>query len=263
MILSSLDKHLNILDILAEHPKGLTLSAISALTNQPVSSLHHALSTFKLHGYVFQNPETKKYVLGLKFLSISRAILANIDIRKIAHAELEKLQEVTQEMVLLSVLRQGQVVYLDKINTVNKLCQDIEIGNTAEAFTCTSGKSLLSALSDKELEELYPYEILSYKKNNKELDKIDPIMENMVNSRSKLFEEIKEIRRLGYFFGEELYYYGVRAVSTPIISDGKLIACICVTGSSFTMTTEKIYDVIIPQILLCRKTLSEKISLYV
>src|SRR5699024_3029389 len=71
MKLSSLEKSLILIETLAEHPRGLTLSRLSELCGQPVSSIHHALSTFRERGFVAQNEETKKYSLGLKFLTIS------------------------------------------------------------------------------------------------------------------------------------------------------------------------------------------------
>lgn len=259
MILSSLDKHLKIFDLLANYPKGLTISTISEYTRQPISSLHHALSTFKAHGYIFQHPETKKYSLGFKFITLGRKVLLNFDIKKKCHPFLEKLSQVVQEMTLMSILRQDNVIYIDKINFSHKLVQDIEIGQTAKAFTCTSGKALLSSLSDEQILKLYPDEILSVDN----VVEIEPIKQNLVSSRTKLLEELNQIRKQGYYLGEELHFYGVRAVAVPIAPNNKLACSICITGSSYSMTEKNIQTNIIPNILKCKQELTKLLSKYI
>ena len=92
MKLASLDKSLQIIDLLSKNPQGLSLSEIAKQLGFPTSSTHHILSTFRAHEYIAQNHETKKYLLGLKFLSISSIILENIDIRKTASNYLRKLK---------------------------------------------------------------------------------------------------------------------------------------------------------------------------
>lgn len=258
MILTSLDKHLAILDILADHPKGITLSALSGITGQPKSSLHHALNTYKLRDFVAQDPETKKYSLGLKFLSLSRVLLNNFDIRNIAKPEIEKLNGITQEMIVLSILRNKKVVYIDKVQTAHKIYQDIEVGYTAPAHTCTSGKALLSGLTKQELVDLYPTETIMFQHSPNQ--HIPPILDHLVEDRDELFYELDIARQQGYYYGEELYYRGVRAIAAPIFMDRKVACAICVTGSVYSMTPEKIANVIIPNLLQATQNLSKLLT---
>ncbi len=258
MILSSLDKHLTILDILADHPKGLTLSALSAITGQPISSLHHALSTFKAKDFIRQEPETKKYVLGYKFLRFGGVLLNNLDIRNVAKTELERLNSITEEMVLLSVLSQGNVVYLDKVHKAYKMYQDIEIGYTSPAYTSTSGKALLAGLSDEELYELFPNPTIKFPDNGAHVSM--PIEEHLVEDRDELFYELNQIRARGYYYGEELYYRGVRAIAAPVFLSKKVACAICITGSRYSMTPQKINEVVIPNLLQATQNISQLLT---
>lgn len=258
MILTSLDKHLAILDVLASHPKGLSLSSLSSLTQQPKSSLHHVLNTFKSRDFVTQDPETKKYSLGLKFLSLSRVLLNNFDIRNVAKSHIEKLNQTTQEMVVLSILREKKVVYLDKVQTAHKIYQDIEVGYTAPAHTCTSGKALLSGLTQEELKDLYPMGNIMFHRENTQA--VPPIPDHLVEDRDELFYELDVARQQGYYYGEELYYRGVRAIAAPVYMDRKVACAICVTGSVYTMTPEKIANVIIPSLLETVQNLSKLLT---
>ena len=228
MKLSSLEKSLILLETLARYPKGLTLSRLSEICGQPVSSLHHALSTFKERGFVAQNEENKKYALGLKFLTFSRSILDNLDIRNVAAGELQKLHDKTHEMVFLTVLRDGKVVYIDKIQAPGRLVLATEVGYSLEPHACTSGKLLLAGLSDSEVCALYPDE------------ELPPHRENTVSTRTNLLKELGRIREQGFCYGDEQYYEGVRCVAAPIVSGQKTIACVSVTGPVFVMPTDRV-----------------------
>lgn len=190
-------KSLILIETLAEHPRGLTLSRLSELCGQPVSSIHHALSTFRERGFVAQNEETKKYSLGLKFLTISRAILDNLDIRTVAMEELQRLHDKTHEMVFLSVLRDRKVVYIDKIQAPGRLVLATEVGYAIEPHACTSGKALLAGLSDREIMDLYPDEALPPHHGN-----------TIINTRTALLEELRKVREQGFSYGDEQYYQG-------------------------------------------------------
>ncbi len=249
MKLSSLAKSLILIETLAAHPEGLTLSRLSELCNQPVSSVHHVLSTFKDRCFVTQNEETKKYSLGLKFLTISRAILDNLDIRTVARDELNRLHDKTHEMVFLSVLRNRKVVYIDKIQAPGRLVLATEVGYTIEPHACTSGKALLAGLSDNEIMELYPDETLPSHHGNR-----------VINTRTALLEELYKIREQGFSYGDEQFYQGVRGVAAPLVSGKKTIACICVTGPIFSMPTDRIYTEIIPNVLESAAAISHALN---
>ena len=88
MTITSLEKTIKIIELLSEQPRGSRLSELSSLIHLPQSSVHHILATLALYDYVAQNPDTKKYSLGFRFLEISRRVLNNTDIRDVAREDL-------------------------------------------------------------------------------------------------------------------------------------------------------------------------------
>ncbi|MEJ2222275.1 MAG: helix-turn-helix domain-containing protein, partial [Desulfobacterales bacterium] len=114
MKINSIERCLKVIDILSDHPAGLKLTEISGHLDLHPSSVHHMVSTLVPHDYITQDPDTKKYSLGFRFLEISRKILDNLDIRKVAHRHLEVLRRDSQEAVHLAMLRDDKVVYIDK-----------------------------------------------------------------------------------------------------------------------------------------------------
>jgi DNA-binding IclR family transcriptional regulator len=244
MKLSSLDKSLQVIDFLTKYPQGISLSEMSARLGFPKSTIHHILYTFHLHEYIDQDRETKKYTLGYKFLEISKGILDNIDIRKIAAKHLRALYEASQEAVHLAVLRRGQVIYIDKSPTPGGLSLDTYIGFSTDPHAAAGGKVLLSELTREEIMEIYRHRPL--KKYGK----------NTIVDLDSLFEELKRVRQQGYAIDDEEYYAGVRCVAAPVRAGGNTVAALSVTGSIFTMTMERIHGEVIGLVTRTAENLS-------
>jgi IclR family transcriptional regulator, KDG regulon repressor len=230
MPLSSLNKSLKIITLLSENQRGLSLTEISETLGYPMSTVHHILSTFVPDDYVTQDPKTKEYSLGFGFLKISRKILDNIDLRRIAHDQLIELSEKCDETIHLYILRKGMVAAVDMIPKKSGLSLASYVGFTAEAHPSSAGKVLLSGLSNEQVMDLYKDRPLKrYGKNT-------------ITNLPQLLAELENIRKLGYAIDNEEFYEGIRCVAAPVRkgSSNKIGAAISITGSIFTMTMERI-----------------------
>ncbi|MDX1708790.1 MAG: IclR family transcriptional regulator [Desulfobacterales bacterium] len=228
MKINSIERCLKVIDILSDHPKGLKLTEISGHLDLHPSSVHHMVSTLLPHDYITQDPDTKKYSLGFRFLEISRKILDNLDIRKVAHRHLEVLRQEIREAVHLAMLRDDKVVYIDKLDTPSGLSLATYVGFATDPHAAAGGKVLLAGLKDDEVKGIYKNK--SLKAYNK----------NTITRLPALMAELDRIRKQGYAVDNEEYYEGVRCVAAPVRSGGQVVASISVTGSIFTMTQERI-----------------------
>lgn len=229
MKLSSLEKSLQVIEQLNRNPQGLSLSDLAHTLGYPKSTIHHMLSTLSPHDYVLQDPETKKYRLGFKFLTISKTILDNMDIRRIAHKHLRELHQKCNEAVHLYILRNGYLVCMDKIQEPGGgLSLATYIGFRTDPHAAASGKVLLSELPRQKIEDMYKDRPLRvYGKNT-------------ITSFAQLFEQLDNIRKQGYAIDNEEYYEGARCIAAPVRAGGRIQAAISVTGSIFTMTMDRI-----------------------
>jgi IclR family transcriptional regulator, KDG regulon repressor len=240
--ISSLDKALQIIEVLSKNPQGLSLLELNQKLGFPKSTIHHILSTFIPYDYVSQDPAGKKYGLGFRFLGIGRTIIDNLDIRKTAHDSLRKLHRLCHEAVHLSILRNGLVTYVDMIQKEGGLSLATYIGFTTDPHAAAGGKILLSGLSDEAIRDLY---------QNRSLKRYG---KNTITQFSRLLKEIHNIRSQGYAVDDEEYYEGVRCVAAPVRAGGKIAAALSVTGSIFTITMERIQKELVP---LVKKTAEE------
>jgi IclR family transcriptional regulator, KDG regulon repressor len=247
MKLSSLDKSLQVLEQLNRNPQGLSLAELTQILGYPKSTIHHMLSTFAPYDYVNQDPETRKYRLGFKFLTISKSILDHIDIRRIAHKHLRDLQRKCNEAVHLYILRNGYLVCLDKIQDPGGgLSLATYIGFRTDPHAAASGKVLLSELSREAIQDMYEERPLRvYGKNT-------------ITSFSQLFGELENIQKQGYAIDNEEYYEGARCIAAPVRAGGRIAAAISVTGSIFTMTMDRINRELMPFVIDTAKAISEE-----
>jgi IclR family KDG regulon transcriptional repressor len=230
MKLASLEKSLKLIDTLSKNPRFMSLSQLSEALNYPKSTVHHMLSTLLSHEYVSQDPETKKYSLGFKFLSIGRVILDNIDVRRTARRHLLELHEQCKEAIHLAILRDGKVIYIDKIDTQGMVSLATYIGYRTDPHAAAGGKILISELSRKQIIDIYQERPLkTYGKNT-------------ITSIPRLFEELEKIKKQGYAIDDEEYYEGIRCVAAPIRAGWKVVAAVSITGAIFTMTMERIHN---------------------
>lgn len=244
MNLSTVEKSLRLMELLSKKPHGLRLSEISQLLCIHKSTAHHLLSTLLSFDFINKDQETHKYSLGFKFLQMSKRILDNIDIRKIAYDDLRELHEECGEAVHLAILRGGKVIYIDKSEVPEGLSLVTYIGFSTDPHAAAGGKILLSELSQKEIMQIYSKKPLRvYGKNT-------------ITSLDGLFAELERIRAQGYAIDDEEYYEGVRCVAAPIRAEGKIAAALSIAGSIFTMTMERIHRELIGLV----KERAEKIS---
>lgn len=228
MKINSIDRAVKVIEMLSEHPRGLKLTELSSRLDINPSSAHHLLNTLLPYDYIAQDPDTKKYLLGFRFLEISRRIMDNMDIRKVARQYLEALRRETREAVHLVVLRGNKVVYIDKIDNPGGLSLATYIGFATDPHAAAGGKVLLAGLPTNTVKEIYQNRMLkNYGKKT-------------ITNLPMLLEELETVRTRGYAIDDEEYYEGVRCIAAPVRSGGRVVASISVTGSIFTITMERI-----------------------
>lgn len=236
MKIASVERALTLIEHLSRHPRGLSLTEISRDLGLNISTVHHLLSTLAPRDYVSQDPETKKYRLGFKFLTIGRGILDGLDIRRIAAPHLWRLHDKLELPVHLAVLRNGQAVYIEKIDKPGGLSLATYIGFATDPHAAAGGKVLLSEMSAEEVAELYqgrPFVTQT---------------EHTIANLADLLAELDRVRQAGWAVDDEEYYEGARCVAAPVRAGGRIVAAVSVTGSIFTMTLDRIETEVAPAV---------------
>lgn len=114
------------------------------------SSAHRLLSTLRGGGFVEQNPATRGYRIGSKFVSIAMHAFERMDIRRIAQPHLDRLRDEIGETVHLMCLDGDNVRFVAGAECSHMLRVGLQIGTAIPALDTAGGKAILMAQKSPE-----------------------------------------------------------------------------------------------------------------
>ena len=184
------------------------------------------------HRLVDKNPDTGRYRLGLKLFELGSKAIAGLDLRRHAKPYLDRLQRELGETVFFCLLDEGQVFYIEKIESQQSVRTACTVGSRAPAYCTAVGKAMLAELTEAEVSQIV---------RRWGLKAITP---NTITTNSALKAELKAIRCRGYAIDNEEKELGLRCVSAAVRGDqGKLLAALSVSGPAFRVTQERVPEI--------------------
>lgn len=241
---TAVERALNILEAAAHRRDGLTNSEISRNLGIPKSSASYILRTLERRGYLRREPETGRYRLGLKILSLGGDAQANLDIADVALPFMRALVERIHMTVHLAVLDQGEAVYIEKVEAPGFFKVNTWVGRRMFLHSTSVGKCLLAWLPKHEVETLI---------KQQGLKKRTP---KTITSVTKLLSDLEHVKLEGYAVDDEENSLGARCLGAPV-SDvtGTVVAAL---GASGTLT--QMDEASMPRITEAVKETARRIS---
>src|SRR5688572_2595855 len=108
---TSLEKALDLCEVLAGSQRGLTVSELARSLKRPPSTVHRLLAVLKRRGYVRQDEDTTRYSLTLRMLDLSFKLLGRSELRLHAYPVLREYVLSTGVRAFIAVPA-GDVTYL-------------------------------------------------------------------------------------------------------------------------------------------------------
>lgn len=147
---SPLERSFNILERLATHPEGLSISSISTSLDLPLSATHRLLAELMRCGYVRQLREQGEYVLTIKLVSLGLGFLGASGVVDVAQPALDRLAEESGELVRLAVVDGDDLTFVAKAQGARRgLKYDPDMGLSVKLSCSAAGHAWLSTLSDE------------------------------------------------------------------------------------------------------------------
>ncbi|HTB97954.1 MAG TPA: IclR family transcriptional regulator [Terracidiphilus sp.] len=222
--LQGLDRVVAILDLLGSSDSSLTLAEICQRMDLRKSTAHRALMALERTGLIERAP-ANRYRLGLKLYDMGSRAVEQIDLRSRVHPFLRKLALRVGETVHLGVLHKTRVVYIDKVEPINRrVCISSRTGTSNPVYSTSMGKAILAFLPAEDAAEIINHiHFVSFTSKT-------------LNSREELMGALDRIRRRGYAIDDEEMEIGTRCVGAPIVdADQRAIAALSVSGSALRL----------------------------
>ncbi|GII63853.1 IclR family transcriptional regulator [Sphaerisporangium krabiense] len=219
-------KALDILDRMATDAP-CTVAQLCQHTGITKPAAYRILKTLDQRGYVVRDEARKEYSLGPALYGLSRAARNSTDLVRLTRPAMQSLNEEFGETVNLGVVSHGQVVYLDAVESAQRLRTTVQIALRDPVHTTALGKAVLAALPEEHAREQLA---------QADWSRHTP---NAVASVDELLAALGTFRRLGYAIDDEENEVGSRCVAASILDgEGRPVAAISVAAPTSRMPDE-------------------------
>lgn len=202
-----------ILDALADAGEVGT-NELARRTGLPASTVSRQLGTLASTGLVEQDPESGRYRLGIHVVRLANAVLARLDVRRVARPHLEELVRVTGETATLHVPGAEDAVTVDFVPSAHFIQHVTQLGRPSIAHATSAGKVML-AFTDRPLPR----------------GPLRAYTPRTITTARELAAEVERVRARGYAEAFEEREPGLAAIAAPVWSStGALAAIVALQG---------------------------------
>lgn len=233
---TSLARGLEVIRAFNRSKSSMTLSEVAERTAMTRAAVRRFLLTLVREGYA--ETDGKYFRLRPKVLELGFSLLASMDITEIMQPVVDELAQRLQESVFVAVLDGDSVRYVARATTNRVVSIGINIGSRAPAHAVSTGRVLLSGLSEDKLHAYLDSAVL------------EKITQHTVTSKVQLESVIDETRRQGWCIVDQELEVGLRSISAPIKNrSGEVVAALNVCCPSVRFTVKEMQSKILPELL--------------
>jgi DNA-binding IclR family transcriptional regulator len=251
-LVQTIERVSSLLAIIGRYPEGVSIRQLSSTLGLPKGTVHRLLSSLAYFGYVRQDAATKNYLLGLELLHLGTLVASQLDLRKIAEPLLHGLAERSKETVHMVVWDQGEVVYIEKVEStqgLGGLRMASTLGSRNPGHSCAVGKVFLARMSDDEVDAFIDQRGLVRR------------TANTITDGTALKDELRLVQAQGYAIDDEENEKGIRCVAAPILDgSGRPVAAVSVSGPAFRVTRKAIQDGLRQQVIETGAEISRRLG---
>ena len=205
-----LDRALNLLEGLSLAPQGVALADICRDCEIAKGTAHRLLAHLIKRGYVRQSGDDGLYMLTLQLPLLSARYLEGQGFFDICQPQLDRLAELSGELVRLAWLDGNRLVFVAEAQRVAPgLRYDANLGNVATLHVTAVGKTWLATMPPEEV-------VRRVREQGRLLDpELGP---RAIKSEKELLTEITRTHQRGYALAIDEGEVGAAAVGVPIVT---------------------------------------------
>lgn len=212
----SVERALDVLEALADADGALGLTALIDETGLPLATVHRLLGTLGARGYIRQDPETRRYLLGPSVLKLRDPYPRLFGAWAKRH--LTELAVASQESANLAVLDGDHVAYIAQEAAPRRLRMFTRVGNRVLPHSSAVGKVLLAYIPRSQAERIL---------DTTGLPERTP---TTITDRGKFLAELDSVAAQGFAVDAGEEEEAVRCIAVPVFVTGQPVAALSVSG---------------------------------
>lgn len=149
----SFSRSIDVLQLIADAKEPLSRAALMRKCALTRPTLYRIIASLEAEGLI-EVAGDSRYRLGGRLVSLARTALAQNDVRSAATPVLSQLRDATGETVHLAVRSGNEMVYIDKIESLQAVRMASSIGTRVAMHSTAVGKAYLGAMPLRESDAL-------------------------------------------------------------------------------------------------------------
>ena len=244
----AVERALDVLLCFSRQTPQLTMTQIAERLGMNKSAVHRHLATLERMRFVQRDPATGVYQLGIRLLQMAYLTLEGNDLRRLAAPFLRWLCDEYRETVDLAVLDDADVVFLDVIESPQRVKLAAAIGQRLPAFATASGKAMLAFMPEGTVRRI--------------LGRGMPLTtEHTARFPEILLEDLRRTRERGFALDVQEYEVGINAVAAPVLDlSQQPIASVSIAGPTYRLTLERMIE-IGPAVLAATREITHELEM--
>lgn len=212
----------------------LTLVQVSNRVGLPKATTHRLLLALMREEFIYQDPTTRRYRIGLGLVQIAAHVLHHDDLAARAAVHLRRLQATCGENVSLQLRVGNERLCVYEVESQHALRMTSGIGRVRPLCAGAAGKAILAYLPEAEQDAV----LTAYAATlpvSKRTARIAAVREDLVQTRARSY---------GTSQGENTL--GATALATPVFDAGRVVGAVNISGPESRWTLEAMLLVIEP-----------------
>ncbi len=224
----AVERALDILLCFTREEPTRSLTQIAESIHMSKTTVHRLLATLENKRFITRDKGTGLYRLGFRFIEMASLVLQDVELHRWAHPYLQRLSEEYGETVDLSILDGSQVIYLEVVESPQRVKLAAAVGQHLPAFYTASGKALLAYLPEEQVKKIIADNLAEYS-------------DHSTVSMPDMLADLRVTAARGYAIAEQEYEQDINAVAAPIFdANHHPIASIAIVGPSFRLTKDRL-----------------------
>lgn len=240
-------KGLEILGYVVKAKGSVRITDVAAELGLTKSNAYRTLRTLESAGYLTQDSSSKEFVPSMRIWEMGMAVGGRMDLKSRAAALLQALADESHETVHLAILDGTEVLYIDKIDSIEPVASYTRLAGRAPAHCVATGKAILSCSDDRVLEPV--------------LNNLKRYSDHTITTKAEFKEALSEVRKRGFAINRGEWRDTVWGIAAPIFDlTGRPVASVGVSGPKYRIEAEDTLERLSHLVVAVSRGISEKLT---
>lgn len=222
---ASFSKFMTAIQFIADSPANLTVADFLKKAPFPRGTAHRILAALMSEGIVSEDSRSQYIQLGPRLMNLASLAWSRFDLRLLAEDFIRNLRDVTGETVHLAVPSGTEMVYIDKLESLQAVRMTSRIGARVFLHSTAVGKAYLAGL-DKEQRGVLVEKL-----------ELHPKTVHTLVDRQALLEDVEETVRRGYSIDNEETEFDIICFGSSIRgARGQVVGCVSITVPKYRLS---------------------------